>query len=115
MTIRLTLPVPPSANVFYRTVNGRMLLSREGRDYKALVFVMAKQQRIAPPLLGPVTMTVWWYRERKSGDLDNRLKALQDALQDVAYLNDSQIVELHAYRDDSDPKHARVEVTIEVP
>ncbi|MDH4187838.1 MAG: hypothetical protein OEV08_12665, partial [Nitrospira sp.] len=35
--IALTLPVPPSVNHQYATVNGRRLLSSAGRTYKAHV------------------------------------------------------------------------------
>ncbi len=35
--LALTLPVPPSVNHLYATVNGRRVLSRAGRDFKALV------------------------------------------------------------------------------
>ena len=31
------LPLPPSVNHLYATVNGRRVLSRAGRNYKALV------------------------------------------------------------------------------
>lgn len=35
--LALTLPVPPSVNHLYATVNGRRVLSRAGRDFKAFV------------------------------------------------------------------------------
>ena len=35
--LALVLPVPPSVNHQYATVNGRRVLSRDGRAYKALV------------------------------------------------------------------------------
>jgi crossover junction endodeoxyribonuclease RusA len=34
--LALVLPLPPSINHQYATVNGRRVLSRAGRDYKAL-------------------------------------------------------------------------------
>lgn len=52
-----------------------------------------------------------WYRARRSGDLDNRMKVLWDALQGVAYDNDSQIVEIHARRYD-DKRNPGVYVTV---
>ena len=35
MTHRYVLPWPPSLNRYYRSVNGRVLISREGRQYRA--------------------------------------------------------------------------------
>lgn len=64
------------------------------------------------PLDGPVVLTCRWYRSRRSGDLDNRLKVLIDALRGYAYVDDKQIIEIHAYRYDH-PKNGTVVVTIE--
>lgn len=107
----LTLREPPSANRWWRNVNGRMVTSREAREYKEHVASNAALRKI-PLVAGPISLAVTWYRGRKSGDLDKRLGVLLDALQGVAYANDSQIVEIHAYRTDTDPKHPRVEVTV---
>ncbi|HEV8177156.1 MAG TPA: RusA family crossover junction endodeoxyribonuclease [Gemmatimonadales bacterium] len=110
--IRLTLPVPPSANRWWRSVGPRVLLSREARDYKqtvATLLMVAKVKMIAPP--ERVRIRIVWYRARKSGDLDKRLGILLDGLQGQAYANDSQIVELSARREE-DPDNPRMEVEI---
>ena len=110
---RLTLPVPPSANRWWRNVNGRMVTSREAREYEAATAVRALAQGVRPirrPAL--VALTITWYRGRKSGDLDKRLGILLDALQTVAYENDSQVVRLMAERSDAEPDRPRVEIEI---
>jgi crossover junction endodeoxyribonuclease RusA len=95
------LDQPPSANRWWRNVRGRMVLSREAREYKAMVATLAQMSRAKPfPLGTPVRFQMHWHRGRKSGDLDKRLGVLLDALQGVAYENDSQIVEIAATRDD---------------
>lgn len=111
--MRLTLHEPPSANRWWRNVNGRMVTSRQARLYKAAAGLSAICQGIREPITGPVSLTVTWYRGRASGDLDKRLGVLLDALQGVCYENDSQIVELHAHRSDADKRNPRVEVTVE--
>ena len=108
----LTLHEPPSANRWWRNVNGRMVTSRAARQYKEATAIYAIAQGIRTPLDGPVSLTVTWYRGRKSGDLDKRLGVLLDALQGVCYANDSQITELHAHRSDAEPKNPRVEVAV---
>jgi crossover junction endodeoxyribonuclease RusA len=95
------LDEPPSANRWWRNVRGRMVLSREAREYKAMVALLGQVSRATPfPKGTPVRFEMHWHRGRKSGDLDKRLGVLLDALQGVAYENDSQIVEIAARRDD---------------
>lgn len=110
--MKLSLPYPPSANRLWRNWRGRMVLSTEGRSYKQGVKLRALTQGCLRPLEGPVVVFVTAYRPRRNGDLDNALKALLDALKGVAFVDDDQVVELHAMRldDKADP---RVVVTIE--
>lgn len=113
----LDLPEPPSANRWWRNVNGRMVTSAEARQYKQDVLRLAVQatgkslirSRIAAPQLVAVELT--WYRGRKSGDLDKRVGVLLDALQGIAYESDAQVAELHARREDR-PRNAGVSVTV---
>lgn len=109
--IFLTLPEPPSSNRFYRNFRGRMVMSTEGKAYKSSVYGRCLVAKIQP-LTGDLSVTLKWFRARKSGDLDNRGKIALDSLQGHCYENDSQIVELHLYRDD-DESNPRLEVTVE--
>ena len=111
MTIALTLPYPPSVNRYWRNVRGIVVASREAKDYRMLARFRATQQGVGEPLMQPVTVTVHVYRPRKAGDLDNSLKALFDALIGIAYVDDKQVVEIHAYRHD-DARNPRVEISI---
>jgi crossover junction endodeoxyribonuclease RusA len=108
----LTLPVPPSANRYWRHFRGRTVLSKDAVQYKEQVGWAARAAGLEP-LAGEISVTLHWYRSRKSGDLDNKIKCLLDSLQGHAYLNDSQIIAIHAYRHDSDKRNPRVEVTVE--
>lgn len=108
--MRLVLPLPPSANRMYRAVRGRgVILSAEGRQYKEVCALAAVAQIGTDPMEGNLVLHADFHMSR--GDLDNRLKALGDALQGSAYFNDSQIVEIHAKRHHTKAMH-RVEVTI---
>jgi crossover junction endodeoxyribonuclease RusA len=108
----LTLPEPPSANRWWRMVvikgSPRMLLSKEARQYKERIGQLGNRNAIS----GPIRVSIDWYRERKSGDLDKRLGVVLDALQGVLYSNDAQIVEIIARRFD-DPSRPRLQVTVE--
>lgn len=116
MIVILMLPEPPSSNRYWRHAKGRTYLSAEALAYRAAVAavwaeVRTKNRRIKK-LAGPIAVTLHWHRGRKSGDLDNRIKQLLDALRGWAYDDDKQVVEIHAYRHDK-PRHANVVVTIE--
>lgn len=108
----IELPYPPSVNNMYRSVKGRLILSTEGRTYKAEVGYVVNQLDMEP-LDGDVEVNVQVYRPRKAGDLDNRLKATLDALEGVAYHNDRQIKRIIAERFD-DKANPRVVVKIKV-
>ena len=120
MTLNLTLPLPPSANTYYRNVGGRMLISKAGRDYKLLVRHQAALQNVGDPVPVPTLVSLRalvFFPKRPgptSGDLDNRLKPLKDALANgVAYDNDYQVVRIYMERH-TDAKNPRVEVCVEV-
>lgn len=127
----VTLPYPPSVNRYWRRVGARTVLSREGRAYKAAVAVAWMRERVArcasagagasasggaavpalPLLAGAVAVRLEVYRPRRQGDLDNVAKAVLDALNGLAWLDDSQIVELHLRRHE-DAVSPRVEVYV---
>ena len=110
MKLELTLPYPPSANSYWRAARGRGLVpSAEALAYKRRVAFAA------PKLLaftGPVRVVVRAFRPRRIGDLDNVLKVLFDALSGVTWLDDEQVEEVHAHRQD-DAANPRVELEVE--
>ena len=113
--VTLTVHVPPSANQWHRVVRGRPVLSRLARLYTGAVQLSALAQH-AGKIEAPteIDVEIVWYRARKSGDVDKRGAVLLDALQGICYDNDSQIRRYSIERNDSDPKNARMEVTLKV-
>lgn len=107
---RFVLPVPPSANHYWRNYGGRVVVSNEAREYKGRAGWLAKAAGCYA-LGGPVGVLLHVHRARRAGDLDNYVKVLLDALRSVAFEDDSQVVELHAYRGD-DATDPRVEVRV---
>jgi crossover junction endodeoxyribonuclease RusA len=112
--MKFTLPYPPSVNTYYRAINrGKFatnIMSAEGREYKAIATAKAIQQATGKHS-NDVGVTLRLFRPRRAGDIDNRLKPVLDALNGIAYDDDSQIAELHAYRRD-DKNNPRVEVEV---
>jgi crossover junction endodeoxyribonuclease RusA len=110
--MRLTLPFPPTGNLYWRHARGRTYVSDEARRYRTGVKLRALTAGLRNPLEGPVCVSVAIYRPAKRGDLDNSLKVLLDSLRGVAFVDDSQVEELHAMRFE-DKANPRAVVTVE--
>lgn len=109
--LRLPLPFPPSVNHYYRHVGNKVLISKDGREYRKRVGdavrrepdwptgspVMLINERLA------VTLSVYPPDKRRR-DLDNIQKPLLDALQHAGvYADDSQIDWLLTRRHETKP------------
>jgi crossover junction endodeoxyribonuclease RusA len=85
----MQLPLPPSMNTYWRNFRGRTILSKGGRDYKLAVQEYVTQNDI--PKLGNERLAAIikiYPRDKRAIDLDNRIKAVLDALQDAGVYND---------------------------
>jgi crossover junction endodeoxyribonuclease RusA len=117
----ITLPVPPSINHQYATVNGRRLLSSKGRAYKAqvsqLVWLNVTQSPNRSGLLSRlqsaslVLSIHFYFTSALRRDVDGGLKIAQDALCEGLGLNDNRIVETHLYKH-VDKANPRIEVCL---
>jgi len=119
--LTLTLPVPPSINHQYATVNGRRLLSSAGRGYKATVahqvlMALARSPHKEPLLRNlrgnDLTLSIrFHFVSPLRRDVDGGLKIAQDALCEALGLNDNRVVEIHLYKA-RDTHHPRIEMTL---
>ncbi|MBC7351925.1 MAG: RusA family crossover junction endodeoxyribonuclease [Thermogutta sp.] len=103
-SVTIDLPWPPTANRYWRNVNGRMVLSRDGRRYREAVDGLVWKQFCESGPVGfgesHLELTIEAYPpDRRRRDLDNLLKPLLDALQHAGlFADDSQIVSLQIRR-----------------
>lgn len=119
--LSLTLPIPPSINKHYATVNGRRLLSSAGRAYKEhvgqQVWLALAQSPVRMTLMdrlqsGPLALSVrFFFTTALRRDLDSGLKIAQDAICEGLGLNDNRIIETHLYKH-VDKQHPRIEVSL---
>ena len=96
--IALELPWPPTINHYYRNTKAGIFLGKSGRLYRAEVLQVVKYEaKITKPLESELEMAVKLFPpNRRSFDLDNRLKALLDAMEHAGvYCNDRQIRKLY--------------------
>ena len=103
MNLHLRLPYPPSLNRYYRYVDSRVLISKDGRLYRAAVAQACMIQNVGlahEPYTGRIAMLIRTHApDAKARDLDNVCKSILDSLQDAhVYVNDAQIDDLHIIR-----------------
>ena len=103
-----TLPLPPSANRYWRVFSNRIVVTDEARSYKQAIYY---QLREYTPLRQDVGVNFTVFRPARRGDLDNYTKIMFDALNGLVWLDDSQVVEIHSFRAD-DKTNPRVEFLV---
>ena len=121
LALDLVLPLPPSINHQYATVNGRRILSRDGRVFKSLV---AEEVEFWQDRAGVSNQTMaqfgrydlsleitFYFVTFRRRDLDGGLKIAQDALCEALGVNDNRIAEIHLYKR-VDREHPRIEVRL---
>jgi crossover junction endodeoxyribonuclease RusA len=96
---KLTLPLPPTVNTYYGTNGHRRFIYKEGIAFRQRV-VEEWQRLHGKQLDGAVRMKVTLHgRDARKYDIDNRMKALLDAMQEAGvFLNDYQVNDLHIVR-----------------
>lgn len=119
----LTLPLPPSVNHLYATVNGRRVLSRAGRDFKALVAeevdIWRDRDHISDTAIAAFgrhylsLSIIFYFTTALRRDLDGGLKIAQDALCEAIGVNDNLVTEIHLIKR-VDRQHPRIEVTLQI-
>jgi|GEM_PF-855682 len=106
-TMRYVLPVLTSTNRVWRQGKGRMYLAKGGSDDRKAAALMLPTH----VQTGDLSVSITWYRQLKSGDCDNRIKATLDLLRGIAYADDASVAEVSIRRvDDGSPARLVVEV-----
>jgi crossover junction endodeoxyribonuclease RusA len=113
----VTVPGVPVPKERPRVVTGRgrrphAFTPARTRDYEQLVAGLALARGVRR-IDGPVKLSVsFWCQDARRRDLDNLVKSIKDALNGVAWQDDSQVVELHATKG-IDRDYPRVFIRIE--
>lgn len=120
--IIFNFPIDPVAKGRPRFGRGRTYTPKKTKDFENTIKEMARKQYRNGPMSGALSMHVVFYIKKpkssklryptgkRPGDLDNMAKALGDALNSIAYIDDSQIIDLSCHKRYSD--QARIIVTI---
>lgn len=87
--IALALPYPPSANSLWRQVNGRTLVSKRYRVWRAEAEWIARIAGRGARLRGHYELTLTAERpDRRRRDIDNLIKPCSDALKAGGLIED---------------------------
>ena len=118
--LTLTLPLPPSINHQYATVQGRRVLSSAGRRFKShvgqeVLYLLARRRSPSSvqPLQGlRLALDLrFYFVSILRRDIDGGLKITQDALCEALGINDNRIVEV-SLRKNVDTAAPRMEVSL---
>lgn len=120
--LRLTLPLPPSINEQYATVNGHRVSTVVARTFKKQVrdtlHTLERQGKLTNALRETLHENYlalfldFYFATPLKRDLDGGLKITQDALCDVLGLNDNRVVDIHLIKH-IDPLHPHLYVELE--
>ena len=109
--VTLTVPGDPVAKARPRVYNGTAVTPLKTRNWEAYIrFLFTHNHPHHIPYTGPVSMDVeFWKPNRGKPDVDNLYKLVADALNGLAYKDDSQVKRLlcNVYEPDMKVQGAR--------
>jgi Holliday junction resolvase RusA-like endonuclease len=112
MSVSFVVYGDPTPKARPRVVHGHAYTPGQTTAAEARIAVAARRSGVKPAK-GPVRLSArFWRATARVCDLDNLAKLVQDALNGIAYVDDSQIVELTATKG-IDRDRPRTEVRIE--
>ena len=90
----LELPIMAcSVNKYYRSWQGRVLISKDGREFKKEVDLLLNNYE---KVLGKIKLTlILHFKDKRKRDLDNYNKVLIDCLKNKMFEDDDQIYQLY--------------------
>ena len=109
----LSLPWPPSVNVYWRHVGSKVLISADGRIYASNVHAYVLKNCRGTQFLKPVSVDIIAYPpNRARRDLDNLPKAILDALTKARVWEDDSLVHDLRVRWGEVRKGGEIQITI---
>ena len=89
MHCSFSLPYPPSMNTYWRNFRGRTVISKNGREFREAVIQFVIDNNI--PKFGDKKLKLTLIlrpRDKRKIDIDNRIKAVLDALEHAGVFDD---------------------------
>ena len=89
MHTSFNLPYPPSMNTYWRNFRGRTIIGKPGREFREAVIQFVIDNNI--PKFGDKKLKITLIlrpRDKRKIDIDNRIKAVLDALEHAGVFDD---------------------------
>lgn len=94
MVVKLLNISPPSVNHYWLGSGRKRYVSKRAVEFKRALAQVAKASGVKPTQ-NKVSLNIRWCRkDKRHRDIDNILKPILDALNGIAYFDDSQVSEL---------------------
>lgn len=92
--LSIELPLPPSVNTYWRKSPRGMYITKQGKDFRQQVAEIVAEQQAVKFGEDRIYMAVRiCMRDKRPSDLDNRLKALCDALEHAGVFDDDEQID----------------------
>lgn len=93
-----TKPIP--VNQRNTVIRGKVFLSKIYRETKEALQWEVQSQHKGEPQEGDVTLNImFYYGDKRKRDIDAYLKILLDAMSGIVYGDDSQVTEMHLFKE----------------
>lgn len=90
--VTFTIPCPPSVNQIFRNVKGKGRVKTEAyANWRAYAVTSIRNQHVAP-IRGRVIILFGVERASAAADIDNRIKAMLDAIVEAGVIEDDRFV-----------------------
>lgn len=94
LTQAIQLPLPPSVNTYWRKSPHGMYITQQGKDFRKQVAEIIAERQCLKFGTSRLFMAVrLCMRDKRGSDLDNRLKALCDALEHAGVFDDDEQID----------------------
>ncbi|MCI5969153.1 RusA family crossover junction endodeoxyribonuclease, partial [Helicobacter sp.] len=98
MVIKLLNISPPSVNHYWLGSGYHRYISKSGIEFKRALALSAKASKVIITKKQVRLSIIWHKKDKRRRDIDNILKPILDALNGIAYYDDSQVTELFVKR-----------------
>ena len=107
--MNITIKLEPVALARPRVTKRGTFLPRRSQKFRENFQLLLRAAFHAPPFEGPLSVTLHFYKPIKTttprfGDVDNLVKAVLDACNNILWLDDRQITELHVFKHSGEGK-----------
>lgn len=112
MVIKLFDISPPSVNHYWSGSGRHRYVCKRGVEFKRALALCAKSVGVKPTKAQVALWITWYKKDKRPRDIDNILKPILDALNGIAYFDDSQVTELFVEKEKSAQEALEIKINL---